>query len=54
MTDTGPAPVSPEPTAEDTSRREELKAKITESVQNLKIEVGNRLDQFLDELGALI
>jgi hypothetical protein len=49
-----PAPVSPQPTAEDASRREQAKAQIQTAVENLKAELATRLDQFLDELGALI
>lgn len=41
-------------TTDDASRREEAKAKISEAVEGLKAELATRLDQFLDELGALI
>jgi hypothetical protein len=43
----------PTPT-EDPSRRDEAKAKITEAAEALKAELATRLDQFLDEVGALI
>jgi len=51
----GPAPVSPEPTAaDDPARRDQIKAQVQTAMENLKAELATRLDQFLDELGALI
>lgn len=53
MTDT--ATPAPDPNAaDDTSRREEAKAKVQQAVESLKAELATRLDQFLDEVGALI
>ena len=54
MTDQ-PAP-APDPNAatDDTSRREQAKTQVQQAVENLKAELATRLDQFLDEVGALI
>jgi hypothetical protein len=41
-------------TTEDASRREQAKAQLGEAVEGLKAELATRLDQFLDEVGALI
>jgi len=48
-TDTGTA--NPDPNA---TKRDELKAKLSEGFEAVKAEVAQRLDQLLDELGALI
>jgi len=44
---------TPEPDAEAT-RREQAKAQVATAVEGLKAELATRLDQFLDEVGALI
>jgi hypothetical protein len=44
----------PTPTADDATRREQAKSQITEAAEALKTELAARLDQFLDEIGALI
>jgi hypothetical protein len=49
MTDTNTTPP-----ADDPSRREEVKTQITAALEKLKADLAQRLDQFLDELGALI
>jgi hypothetical protein len=41
-------------TTDDSSRREEARAKIEQAIQNIKAELSTRLDQLLDELGAMI
>jgi len=53
---TQPTPTS-DPNAagtDDNSRREQAKAQVQQAVENLKAELATRLDQFLDEVGAMI
>lgn len=46
-----PAPVSPEG---DATKREQFKAQAQQAIENVKAELATRLDQLLDELGAMI
>lgn len=45
--------MSEDTTADDT-RRDEARVKIQQALEALKAEVAQRLDQILDELGAII
>lgn len=55
MTNTPDQTTNPQPSnTEDDARREDIKAKLGQAVESLKTELSQRLDQFLDELGAKI
>lgn len=46
---------APTPTpADDPSKREQFKAQAQQAIENVKAELATRLDQLLDELGAMI
>jgi hypothetical protein len=45
---------TPTPAEDDPTRRDQAKAQLQTAVEGLKAELATRLDQFLDEVGALI